>query len=262
MIICLTAIIWLGVNKNSEPDNSSDPADEIVSVTTSVTTQINSTAASTIQTTFVSSSTATEAVAVNNEALSEIFDKSGHDPDDIKDSQQLITVESNGTACQVKLFEINNGQWENVLISSGVVGKNGVSAKSREGDYCTPEGMYSLGFAFGTEAVDDISVEYRQINENCYWIDDPESPYYNQWVESNEINWNSAEHLSEYRQAYKYAVVINYNMTPTVKGKGSAIFLHCMTGAYTAGCVGIPEEDMIYVLHWLDREKTPVILIC
>ncbi len=109
--------------------------------------------------------------------------------------------------------------------------------------------------------INDLSVEYRQINNNCYWVDDPESPLYNQWTESDTVTWNSAEHLSDYPLAYKYAVVINYNMNPIVPNKGSAIFLHCMTGSYTAGCVAVPEYDMLYILKWLDSSKNPIIII-
>lgn len=173
----------------------------------------------------------------------------------------MITVASSGTSCRVSLYEKNNNTWECPFETNGVVGKNGVSKKSREGDYCTPQGIYSLGFAFGTQPLDGLSIEYRQLNDNCYWVDDPESPMYNQWVESSNINWNSAEHLSDYPQAYKYAVVINYNMTPVIPYKGSAIFLHCTTGSYTAGCVAVPEADMLHILKWLDSAKSPLIII-
>lgn len=104
-------------------------------------------------------------------------------------------------------------------------------------------------------------MEYRQINNNCYWVDDSESPLYNQWTERSGITWKSAEHLADYPLAYKYAVVINYNMNPIIPDKGSAIFLHCMTGSYTAGCVAVPEYDMLYILNWLDSAKNPIIII-
>ncbi len=159
------------------------------------------------------------------------------------------------------MYEKNGSSWDLTLETNGIVGKNGVSANSCEGDYCTPKGLFSLGFAFGTESMYGLDVEYRQINGNCYWVDDSESPLYNQWVESNNITWNSAEHLADYPVAYKYGIVINYNMNPVIKYKGSAIFLHCMTGSYTAGCVAVPESDMLYILNHIDSSKNPVILI-
>ena len=159
------------------------------------------------------------------------------------------------------MFEKGDGLWDCILDTYGCVGKNGVSDKSVEGDLCTPRGVFSLGFAFGTQPMDDLSIEYRQISENCYWVDDPDSRMYNQWIETTDISWKSAEHLIDYPQAYKYSVVIDYNMYPVVPGKGSAIFLHCMTGSYTAGCVAIPEKDMQNVLYSLDTECRPIIII-
>jgi len=173
----------------------------------------------------------------------------------------VITVDSSGSSCAVAMYEKNGTSWDCVLETKGIVGKNGVSAKSYEGDYCTPEGIFSLGFAFGTEQMTGLDIEYRLINDNCYWVDDPESALYNQWVESSNIIWNSAEHLIDYPQAYKYAVVIDYNTEPIEPYKGSAIFLHCMTGSYTAGCVAVPERDILSILKALDTSKNPIIII-
>lgn len=177
------------------------------------------------------------------------------------ESRQVITVDSTGTTCILSMYEKSGDNWRCMLQTSGVVGKNGVSDKSREGDYCTPRGLYSLGFSFGTQALSGLKTQYRQINNNCYWVDDPNSPLYNQWVESNRISWNSAEHLTDYPQAYKYGVVIEYNMSPVVPYKGSAIFLHCSTGAYTAGCVAVSENDMLDILKQIDSTKYPIIII-
>lgn len=170
-------------------------------------------------------------------------------------------MDSAGSSCVVRLYEKNGSSWEFIRETYGIVGRNGVSDNSREGDYCTPKGIFPLGFAFGTEPMNGLRCEYRQINENCYWIDDTASTLYNQWVESSDITWNSAEHLMDYPEAYKYSVVINYNMSPVIPGKGSAIFLHCMTGSYTAGCVAVPESDMRLILEWLEPAKAPVISI-
>lgn len=127
--------------------------------------------------------------------------------------------------------------------TSGYVGKNGVTANKVEGDYCTLSGLYSLGFGFGTEPI-DTEIEYRIINCDCYWVDDINSLNYNQWVESKNITWNSAEHLIDHPQSYHYGIVINYNTNPVIANKGSAIFLHCSNGNYTAGCVSMPIDTM------------------
>ena len=50
-------------------------------------------------------------------------------------------------------------------------------------------------------------------------------------------------------------------MEPIEPYKGSAIFLHCISGKYTAGCVAIPENDMFIILKLLESYKNPIIII-
>lgn len=59
------------------------------------------------------------------------------------------------------MYEKHGSAWDCVLETNGIVGKNGVSDKSREGDYCTPKGIFSLGFAFGTEPMNGLDIEYK-----------------------------------------------------------------------------------------------------
>lgn len=209
--------------------------------------------------TVVSETEVSEEVIIDD-SLESALNRYGFSCENLGNSQQLIFVESSGTSCTVSLYE-KTDLWAKKVSYSGIVGKNGVNQKSREGDYCTPFGLYSLGFAFGMESFDGLNVEYRIINSNCYWVDDPESEYYNQWVETDTPVWNSAEHLSDYENSYRYGIVINYNMNPVVPGAGSAIFLHCATGDYTAGCVAVPEENMTDILRWVDSGKSPLIII-
>lgn len=194
-------------------------------------------------------------------SLMNVLTESGHDAEELENSGQCIAVAAYGCSCDVYFFEKEANEWEVISETYGIVGKNGVSEKSREGDYRTPEGIYGLGFAFGMEKITGLSVEYRQITENSYWIDDPESELYNTWQETSDISWNSAEHLIDYPESYKYAVVIDYNMNPVVPGAGSAIFLHCADGSYTAGCVAVPEDKMLEIIKRLDKEKNPKIII-
>lgn len=247
---------------SAEANNISETSSATSVTSTSVYTDAaaqTSTAELTVS--FSSALSVSETTAVSiNERLSAILEKGGYTENDISDSQQIITVESFASSCSVCLFE-KNENWIQTGETNGFVGKYGVSAYSTEGDFCTPQGLFQLGFAFGTQPLDGLSVEYRMINDNCYWIDDSLSPLYNQWVESSEIFWNSAEHLADYPDSYKYSVVINYNTNPIVPYAGSAIFLHCSNGSYTAGCVSVPENDMLKILYWLNSSKNPIILI-
>lgn len=195
--------------------------------------------------------------------LNDILNRNNLTYDDISESSQLIIVESDTSDlynCNVYFYQKIDDIWSQVRKTTGFIGKNGIATDKVEGDYCTPAGLYKLGFGFGTESV-DTQIEYRIINDNCYWVDDSDSEYYNQWVESQNITWKSAEHLADYPESYHYGIVINYNMNPAIPNKGSAIFLHCSTGSYTAGCVAIPEETMSFVLKWLKQGSESYILI-
>lgn len=237
---------------------------------TSAVTTAKTTTSTTPDITTVSETTTEEQTAateVTQETVPDVTEAAADNkpeyvfPFDTGVSEQLITVESSGSSCTVRLYQKDGGVWDRVYETYGAVGRNGVSEKSQEGDYRTPKGVFSLGFAFGTQRLDDLSIEYRTVNANCYWVDDPLSPYYNMWVESDTVSWQSAEHLIDYPNSYKYAVAINYNTDPIIPYKGSAIFLHCMTASYTAGCVSVPEADMLYILKWLDSAKHPIISI-
>ncbi len=187
---------------------------------------------------------------------------SGLSPEDIAGSQ-LIIVASSGSDAQLYTYQKNaEGVWESKFEAvSAHVGRNGVSADKVEGDKKTPAGLFRLGHAFGAEEAPETALEYRRITPDSYWVDDSGSKYYNQWVEGTaDKDWNSAEHLADYPSQYALAVVIEYNTENTVKGAGSAIFLHCGSGA-TVGCVSVSHQDMLAILGWLKPDANAMILI-
>ena len=176
---------------------------------------------------------------------------------------QLIVVNSQGSSAVIDMYEKdNNGNWSDLALTSyGYVGSNGVDEKSVEGDRKTPYGLFSVGDMFYIDDKPQTSLGSFRITSDTYWVDDPDSAYYNQRVEGTaDMDWTSAEHMISYYSSYKYGFVINYNMNPVVPGKGSAIFFH--VGAEpTAGCVAVSEYDMLSYLSVLDAAKNPYILI-
>lgn len=168
-----------------------------------------------------------------------------------------------------KLLKIIDDVW---------LGKNGTSLEENmhEGGMKTPIGEYNLGISFGTMNI-QINYPYIQIDSNSYWVDDVNSNYYNYFVQiGNEVpkfnyqyvismrdkDFESAEHLIDYPLEYKCAVYIEYNAHNIIPGKGSAIFLHCHgTKGYTGGCLSISENDMIWIIRYLDVNKNPKIII-
>lgn len=196
------------------------------------------------------------------ELLVELLEEAGYVLEDLG-ARQLIVVRSSGNEAAVYAFSMDEaGLWQQDFDKiQGHTGRNGVTSSKVEGDKSTPAGLYTLTQAFGVEADPGSLLPYRRVTQDSYWVDDPDSVCYNQWVEGTEDkNWNSAEHLADYAGQYAYAVVVDYNMFPPVAGKGSAIFLHCGNRA-TAGCVAVPRSDMLELLLWLDPTKDPAILI-
>jgi L,D-peptidoglycan transpeptidase YkuD (ErfK/YbiS/YcfS/YnhG family) len=70
-----------------------------------------------------------------------------------------------------------------------------------------------------------------------------------------------SEPLWEVTPQYDYFAAIEYNRSPVVPGRGSAIFLHVSIGAPTTGCVAIPRVDLLRVLRFLRPAQHPMIFI-
>ncbi len=179
---------------------------------------------------------------------------------------QLVLVAAEGSKAMIYCYDKGeSGQWvlnEDIGYVKGYVGRNGVSIEKLEGDGCTPGGLFALGYAFGNNAKPATGMAYKAITEESYWVDDPNSIYYNQWVEGkDDADWSSAEYLSENVVSYAYAVNIEYNTAPNiVAGKGSAIFLH-IGNKPTSGCITVTEDQLLHILKWLSSDKSPGMLI-
>ncbi len=173
----------------------------------------------------------------------------------------VVALGQTGSAAKIYAFEKKDGTWTQAVMVDGFVGRNGVSSSKVEGDGETPAGVYSLSKAFGVAPDPGSKTPYTQLTEKDFWVDDVKSKYYNTWVKSDvaDKDWDSAENLSSETVAYKYAMLINYNTPKIVKGAGSAIFLHCSTGKATAGCVSVPEADMVKLLGFIESDTKIVI---
>ena len=189
------------------------------------------------------------------------------------DVHQAVVVETTGkAAARVSGWERNDAGpagggagWTQVINPvKAVIGRKGLAPKGekREGDGRTPSGVFALRRAFGYEEEVPTGLVYQRVTERDFWIDDPGSLQYNQWV-AGDVPRVSHEVLRRRDNLYKYAVVIEYNANPVVPGMGSAIFLHVWRGAGqpTAGCVAMSEAGILRFLQWLDARRNPVILL-
>lgn len=143
-----------------------------------------------------------------------------------------------------------------IFKAEAFVGKNGITTNHIEGDGKTPLGIYELGMIFGTHPIEEVQIEnYIQINDELYWVDDIDSKYYNKLVNIKNVkkDWTSAEHLIDYPKRYEYAIEIKTN-PQNIKGKGSAIFLHCSINEPTHGCIAIDREAMKKIINFIKSE--------
>ena len=135
------------------------------------------------------------------------------------------------------------------------VGKNGCKINKIEGDKATPKGIYTLGkLYYRKDRLKKINtnLKCKEIKNNMGWSNDYKSKYYNKEIKINK----KIKHEKLFRNDFKYnaLIVINYNKNPTVKKKGSAIFLH-LTKNYkpTAGCIAIKIDDFINLSKFLNK---------
>jgi L,D-peptidoglycan transpeptidase YkuD (ErfK/YbiS/YcfS/YnhG family) len=85
------------------------------------------------------------------------------------------------------------------------------------------------------------------------WCDDPRSIFYNKQIKLPSKF--SYERLYRKDHIYDLLAVLNYNINPVIKNKGSAIFMHIAKKNYspTAGCVALKKNDLIKLLEIIKK---------
>lgn len=178
-----------------------------------------------------------------------------------RNCSQLIVVSAEGSYADICFYSRSSGKWEEVtaLSCSGRVGRSGVSSRKQESDGATPTGLYSIGSGFYIHSAPSTGLDLFQITKDTYWVDDPDSQFYNQKVEGTENkDWDSAEHMIDY-STYRYGFVVDYNLAAEYNA-GSAIFFHIGSSS-TAGCIATSENMVLAYLAQLDKTQNPHILI-
>ena len=136
------------------------------------------------------------------------------------------------------------------------LGKAGMGEKKREGDNVTPTGTFKIvKIYYRSDRIKKISSKFRaiEITKNMGWCDDPNSKNYNQLI--NLPSKYGHEKLFKKNNIYDIIVVLNYNMKPVVKNKGSAIFIHVAKKNYqpTQGCIALKKNDLLKILSKINK---------
>jgi L,D-peptidoglycan transpeptidase YkuD (ErfK/YbiS/YcfS/YnhG family) len=136
------------------------------------------------------------------------------------------------------------------------LGKSGIGKKEKEGDKITPKGTYKIvKIYYRNDRVKKILSNFKlfKIKKNMGWCDDPSSNFYNK-----EIKLPSKfSHEKLYRKdnLYDLLAVLDYNMNPVIKRKGSAIFVHIASKSYkkTKGCIALKKKHLIKILSQIKK---------
>ena len=128
------------------------------------------------------------------------------------------------------------------------VGKRGISIKKKEGDFITPKGTFKIREIFyRKDRVQNLITRLKKtvIRKNMGWCDDPKSKKYNKLIYFPFKH--SAEKLYRRENIYDIILVLNFNMNPVKKNKGSAIFIHVAKKGFqpTQGCIALNKFELI-----------------
>ena len=139
--------------------------------------------------------------------------------------------------------------------------------KKVEGDKSTPIGKWYLESVFyrsdkspKLKLKKKNSLKINQITKHCGWCDDIRSNYYNKYIRINNPRSLNIKYENLWREdnAYDIILVTSHNVKPTIKNKGSAIFIHCSFSDYreTAGCIALKKRDLTFLIKNLSKKVT------
>ena len=137
------------------------------------------------------------------------------------------------------------------------IGKRGISIKKKEGDKKTPKGEFKLKYIlYRKDRISNLKTTIKKIviKKKMGWCDDPNSNYYNKII--NYPFKYSSEKLWRKENIYDVVIVIDYNLNPVIKNKGSAIFLHIVKKKYqpTNGCVAVSKKNIKLIASQINKK--------
>ena len=94
------------------------------------------------------------------------------------------------------------------------------------------------------------------IREDMGWCDDPKSKNYNKLIKL-PFAYNF-EKLFRKENIYDIILILNYNMKPVIKNKGSAIFIHIAKKNYkkTEGCIALKKIHLLKIIKRINKNTT------
>ena len=139
------------------------------------------------------------------------------------------------------------------------LGRSGTRVLKREGDGASPSGRFAILEVFYNPDRTRrplMSLPLRVIAKTDGWCDAAQDRNYNRKV---KLPYSaSAEHLHRDDGLYDVVVVLDYNIRPRVRNRGSAIFMHVARPGFlpTEGCIALRRIDLLRVLARAGRNSS------
>ena len=91
------------------------------------------------------------------------------------------------------------------------------------------------------------------------WCDDPKSKHYNKLIKLPSKY--SYEKLYKKENVYDIILILDYNMSPIIKNKGSAIFIHIARKNYkkTEGCIALKKGQLLKIIKEINNNTKVMI---
>ena len=139
----------------------------------------------------------------------------------------------------------------------------------REGDGCSPAGVFRIGkiYGEGRRLPEGASYPYIRVTRWDAWVDDPSNPFYNRHVRIPEGKplpvWFEKQRMRLGDPAYHWLIEIRHNSDPPSPGMGSAIFFHTRRGENrpTAGCTAMTRDHLERVITFLRAPANPLYVL-
>ena len=153
---------------------------------------------------------------------------------------QLIIVSCDGGGAQISMYEnsSDSSTWNQILSSPGYIGSDGVGQASEDSCH-TPQGIYGFTMAFGNLPDPGSAIPYTQTDANSYWVDDPDSLFYNRFVyvtDASATANNSGESTSS---------VVVTSASPTANNSGESTSSVVVTKASTPSAETTVTPDVL-----------------
>jgi len=206
-------------------------------------------------------------------------------PCPLRNTRQIVVVRSktwDAFEASMSIYEKKNEVWQTIKQGIPVVlGRNGLgwgrgfgidyntvdsnAPVKKEGDGRAPSGIFGINLAFGfPEKPHYVKLPYIKLTDHIECVDDVASVYYNRIIDNSKVevhDWKSSEKMSTI-DVYRAGVLVEHNTGSVEKGCGSCIFLHVWDSPDkpTSGCTAMSEDDLAFLIGWLDPAKAPLLL--